>query len=168
MLKDVAPFDRIWSTLHGSSRSAQAVASFIRFLEHRLGAEFIYDEARTGYEPPELYALFELAEALRTKCIIRSYGRNPCLEDEPRMAHWYAEYEAEGHKKSAGSTVDAHPLALTKTLVEAVERHIWFEYDQLPSLRSAPVVDMDDDVLSPERFASYSEAQRKNNIHLVK
>lgn len=169
MLKEVIPFDRVWLTMHGSSRFAQAVVSFIHFLERRLGAEFAYDEAHIGYESLDLASLFELAEALRTRGIIRFYGRNSNLSDEPRMAHWYAEYAADGgYKKSAGSSLDNHLLALTKTLAEAIERHIWFTHDQFSSLCEATVVDIekDGDVLHPGRFASYSESQRKKNPRL--
>jgi len=169
MLKDVVPFDRVWIALHGSSRSAEAVASFIRFLERRLGAEFVYDQARIGYTPFELIELLELAETLRARDIIRSYGRNPDLPDEPRVAHWYTEYVAEGHKKSAGSSLDDEPLALTKALSEALERHLWYEHDQFASLRSAPlsVMEREEAILHPMRFAGFSGSQRKQHPRLA-
>lgn len=169
MLKDVIPFDRVWLALHGPSRPAEAVVSFIRFLERRLGAEFVYDQSRIGYAPLELAGLLELAETLRARGIIRSYGRNPKLSDEPRVAHWYTEYIAEGRKKSAGSSVDDEPLALTKALSEALERYLWYEYNQFTPLRSATPSAMERTgaIIHPMRFAGFSESQRDQDPRLT-
>lgn len=170
MLKEVISFDRVWSKLHGSSHSTRALNSFVHFLERRLGAEFVYDQARIGYESVDLANLFELAEVLRARGVIRSYRKNKNLTDEPRTAHWYAEYETNGqYKKSSGSSLNDDQLALTKTLAEAIERHVWFSYDQFPSLRLATVADIerDGDSLRPERFTSYSGSQREKNTRLT-
>ena len=165
MLKDVVPFERVWLELHGSSSSARAVASFIRFLERRLGAEFIYDQAHSNYEPLELAGLLELAETLRARGIIRSYGRDPGLPDEPPLSHWYAEYKVAGSsKRAAGSTTGDQRLALAKTLAETVERNAWFTHDRFFPFYRGTVADVEKKggALRPERFASYSDSQRRN------
>ena len=146
----------------------RAIVSFIHFLEHRLGAEFVYDWARIGYESVDLTRLLELAETLRVKGIIRQYGRKLSLPDEPRTAHWYAEFEVNGHKKSGGSSLEDDTLALTKTLAEAIERHAWFTYQQFPSLRKSTVTDIEKegDSINPERFAGHRESQRQKNTRL--
>lgn len=171
MLKEVASFDHVWLKMHRSSKSAKAIVSFIRFLEQKLGAEFVYDQSRIGYESMGLTGLLELAEELRARNIIRSYGRKPVLPDEPRTAYWYAEYEAEKYKRyarSGGSSLDDHSLALAKTLAEAMERHTWFMHDRFSSIRSATVAEMENigNFLHPSRFAGYSESQRRNDSHL--
>jgi len=170
MLKDVVPFDRVWLKMHGASRSAQAITSFIHFLERRLGAAFVYDQARIGYEPLELVPLIELAETLRTHGVIRSYKRTANLSDEPRMASWHAEYSLGNAKyeNSGGSSLSDDSLALTKTIAEAIERHAWFTYENFTPLISATVVEMKEkgEFLHPESFAGYSESVRKENLRL--
>lgn len=170
MLKDIVPFDRVWLEMHSASRSAGAIASFIRWLERRLGAEFVYDKARIGYEPLELANLLELAETLRANGTIRSYARGPRLPDEPRIAYWRTEYALGNGKyeRSGGNALDSQPLALTKALAEAIERNVWFACDTFAPLRSATVVEMEKSasVLTPERFAGYSDAQRAKHARL--
>lgn len=169
MLKDSIPFDRLWLETHGSSRTAQTVVSFIRFLERRLGAQFVYDSARIGYASPELTDLFELAEALRKCGVILSYGKKSKLTDEPPIAHWYAICANEERNLTAGSSPDNERLAFTSALAEAIERYVWFEStDQFPTLRSATVGTMakGGETILPERFVGYSSAQRKGNSRL--
>ncbi|MFZ2167597.1 MAG: YcaO-like family protein [Minisyncoccia bacterium] len=170
MLKDTASFESVWLAMHGSSRSAGAITSFIRFLERRLGAEFVYDKARIGYEPLELATLLELAEILRANGTIRSYERGPRLPDEPRIAYWRAEYALGNGKyeRSGGNALDNQPLALTKALAEAIERNAWFSCDTFAPLRSATAIEMEKSsrILNPERFAGYSDAQRAKHARL--
>lgn len=169
MLKDSIPFDRLWLETHRSARSAQMIVSFIRFLERRLGAQFVYDGARIGYASPELIDLFELAETLRRRGVIHSYGKKSKLADEPPFAHWYAIVANEERNLAAGSFPDNERLAFASALAEAIERYVWFEStDQFPTLRSATVDVMakSGDAILPERFAGYSPAQRKENPRL--
>lgn len=170
MLKDVVPFDRMWLTMHGSSRSAGAIVSFIHFLERRLGAELVYDQAHIGYEPIKLVNLFELAETLRSRGIIRSYQRTSNLSDEPRMASWYAEYALgnEQYENSGGSSLNDESLALTKALAEAIERNAWFTHENFAPCISATVAEMHEKgaFLHPESFAGYNESVRKENPRL--
>lgn len=171
MLKDVVPFDRVWLTLHGSSHSSRAIASFIHFLERRLGAEFVYDQARIGYEPLELIQLLELAEILRARGVIRSYKRESGLCDEPRMASWSAEFAMgdNRHGIAGGSSLNNQSLALTETLAEAIERNAWFTYSEFSNSLIATVTNMkkERDFIHPERFAGYGEAERKDNSQLL-
>lgn len=171
MLKDVVPFDRVWPALYNSSHSSRAIASFIHFLEHRLGAEFVYDQARIGYEPVELIPLLELAETLRTRGILRSYKRTPSLPDEPKTAGWYAEYALgdSRYESAGGSSLSDQSLALTETLAEAIERNAWFTYNEFPNSLIATVtcIKKERDFIHPGRFAGYSEAQREDNPQLL-
>lgn len=169
MLKDSAPFDRIWLETHSSSWTTRAIVSFVHFLERRLGAEFVYDTARIGYESPGLVGVFELAEALRAQGVISVYGRSMGLADEPRMAHWNAKYGANGHSWSSGSSLDDDRLAFTIALAEALERYVWSECtDQFPSLRFSTVAEItkNEEALRPDRFAGYRESQIKKNSRL--
>lgn len=170
MLKETAPFDRVWLQMHGSSRSAHAIVAFIRFLERRLGAEFVYDKAHIGYESLTLTRLFELAETLRTQGILRSYTRGSRLSDEPRIAYWRTTYAAGTgiFEQSGGNTLDDQPLALTKALAEAIERNAWFTYDAFPAMRSATLAEMDADeqFVSPRRFAAFTDEQRAAHARL--
>lgn len=170
MLKEIIPFDRLWLQMQGSSRGTRAVVSFIRFLERRFGAELVYDSARIGYEPSLLTDLFELAEKLRARGVIRSYTRHTMLPDEPRVAYWKVECATERKEDAAASSVDDERHALTSALAEAIERYTWFEsVDQFTALRRATLAHMKREgsrILHPERFAGYSDAQRKENRHL--
>lgn len=170
MLKDIVPFSRVWAEMRSSSRSSAAIASFVQFIEQRLGAAFVYDQAYTGYESLDLVPLLELAETLKSHGIIRSYDRGPALPDEPRIAYWRAEYaKGDGkYERSGGNTLDNQALALTKALAEAVERHIWFTSDTFAPLRVATLFDMGKNAafLHPNRFAGFSAEQRTQNPRL--
>ncbi len=169
MLKEVAPFERVWLALHGSSYVAKAIVSFIKFLERHLGAEFIYDQKHIGYQSLELAKLFELAETLRTRGIIQSYGKNEDLSDEPRIAFWYIKYLDNKNDGSAGVSMDDHPLAFTKALAEAIERRVWTLNDRFASLKIATTAEAEGNkkFISPQRFAGYSISQREKDPSLT-
>lgn len=169
MLKDILPFDRIWLDIHRSSLLAKAVVSFINFLEHRFGAKFVYDQALIDYKSLNMVSLFELAETLCSRGVIRSFKKNSYLPDEPRTAYWLAEY-AIGQDKyewAGGSSVDDQYLAFTKVLAEAIERHIWFTYDNFSYL-IATVTELEKkkNFLHPKSFAGYDDSQRKKSPRL--
>ncbi|MFZ2189922.1 MAG: YcaO-like family protein, partial [Candidatus Magasanikiibacteriota bacterium] len=170
MLKDIISFDRVWLNLHEHSFSAKAVVSFINFLERRLGAEFVYDNSRFNSESLGLANLFEIAETLHSRGVIRSYKRNYSFSDEPRTIYWNAEYHlGDGQYDSAGgSSLDNQSLAFTKTIAEAIERNAWFTYDGFAPFIFATINDMEKkyNFLHPKNFASYDEIVRGKNKRL--
>ncbi|HUY62485.1 MAG TPA: YcaO-like family protein [Candidatus Paceibacterota bacterium] len=163
MLKDIMPFDHVWPRLHGKSRSGQATAAFIRFLEGKLGASVTYDAARIGYESPDLIDLFELAERLRAANVVQQYARTRSLPDEPRLSRWQARLLIQGGRRemASGASADDDRHALTVTLAEALERYVWLgSLDAFPTLRVARLEDMTTDAfIDPRRFAGFSDAQ---------
>lgn len=171
MLKDIIPFDRFWLNLHSNSPSAKAITSFIHFIERRLGARFVYDQSQISDEAIDLANLFEIAESLRSNGTIRSYERNIGLCDEPRTIYWQAEYAlGDGrYEKAGGSSFDNPSLAFIKMLAEAIERNAWFTYDTFTPSRTATIEEIKkrSDFVHPEKFAAYTDAQRKKNPRLT-
>lgn len=168
MLRNIFPFDRAWLRIQRTSFSSKAVVSFVNFLERRFGAKLVYDSALLDYESLDMLGLLEFAEILCSRGVIRSYKKNGNFPDEPKMAHWSAEYFLGGDKFdwAGGSSVDNHHLAFTKMLAEAIERHAWFTHDGF-SFFSATLADMEKKVfLHPKRFVGYSDLQRENNSRL--
>lgn len=158
MFKHVVPFDETWAILRGHEKS-KPLRSFITFLERRLGFEALYDTERFPSGDPALTDMMELAERLKTAGIIRSIEITPHVDDEPRLFQWRIRFRDGDESYSGGSSSDDMRAALTASLAEAVERHIWFEReDHFKKPTVAP--DRLASVMLPERFAGFTAAQR--------
>lgn len=167
MLRDVLSFEHVWRRLHKNSKSTPIV-SFVRFLEKKLGVEVVYDAHNFPHEG-NLSEIFELAEKLRAAGVIRSYFRSEDMPDEPHIPLWGARFrDTEEECFSGGSALDDNRHALTCTLAEGLERHLWFEktdYFKNPIVGTVKEVSKKYPLIVPEQFAGLAEEQREH-IHL--
>jgi ribosomal protein S12 methylthiotransferase accessory factor len=170
MLSDTISFDRLWKKMRGKSRASRSIASFIHFIERRLGARFVYDSSYVPYGRPELVDAFKIGDKLQRAGIIESYAPVFGLDDEPRIRLWRA--QGLGHSKdvSGGMSPDSDEAALMATLAEGLERYIWSEeidYFISPHISSAAQMAEEKNTVLPSRFVGFSEAQRAGNGQLT-
>lgn len=169
MIRDVLPFERVWNSLYQNRSYAEAVARFVQFLERRLGGEFVYED-NAPFERAELLDLFKMLDVLRAAGVILAYGPMARMSDEPGLAQWHATYRQGEESHAGGATLEDERLALTKTIAEAVERHIWFEkidYFRSPTVATVEEISRRASVLLPERFAGFSPEQRNGSPRLT-
>jgi ribosomal protein S12 methylthiotransferase accessory factor len=170
MLSDTIPFDSFWKKMHGVSRSASSVAAFVRFIERRLGARFMYESSRIPYTRPDLMDVFKVADKLQRANIIESYSPVFGFYDEPRARLWQAQGLGRSREVSGGMSAESDEDALMAALAEGLERYIWTEeIDYFKSPRIATVVAMaqDKSAILPDRFAGFTKEQRANDPQLM-
>lgn len=163
MLRDTVPYDEFARMHHKNSARDRAIASFVRFVEDKLGARMTYDAAQFRYFRPDLADLMQLAERMRAAGVIRSYSPRLFASDEPPYAEWRAVYREGDDGSAAGSAVDDDRAALTAALAEATERYLWFESgDHFVDERELRYEDMlrIGQAVDPRRYASFSDEQR--------
>lgn len=163
MLRDVIPFADIWRTLRKDSRTGSAIASFVKFIENKTGAEMVYNAAHFPYMQTELADLFEIAEKLRAAGIVRAFAPRHSPSDEPQIREWHIRYRDAEESFAGGTTLDDDRAALSAALAEATERHIWFEMtDYFVDERRASRADISQigEMLAPERFTGFSDEFR--------
>jgi len=161
---DVVPFKKIWGELHGNSGITASIESFVRFMEKRLGASFVYDASRIPFGRSDLVELFEIAEKLRAAGVIRTYLKTYGFPDEPRLYQWHATCATPNRHIAGGVSIEDDRAALTATLAESLERYVWLEmtdYFEEPRRATAGEALTNGNTLDPERFAGYSNAQRR-------
>ena len=157
-------------SLHPRSPLTRALASFVSFLEKRLGGRFIYDASKIPFGREDLIGLFELAEKLKRAGVIESCGQTNRLYDEPPLKLWRANLAMKRLHVSSGIAVGSDRAALTAALAEALERYLWFEatdYFDSPTTASTHDMRAQENVITPERFAGFSEEQREKNPKLT-
>jgi ribosomal protein S12 methylthiotransferase accessory factor len=166
MLREIEPFERVWRALRGRSRSADAVAAFVRFLEERLGANMFYDVTRLPVKDVGLDDLFSLAERMRAEGSILSWSKMPNFPDEPPVPLWFVRFgEGEEHR-AAGSSTDDERHALTCALAEAMERYLWVhvaDYLAAPTLGTTASIGARGRYLDPASVSGFSNEQRQRH-----
>ncbi len=170
MLRDVIPYDEFSRILKKESPTNRARASFVNFIEERLGGTFMYDAARFPFQRPDLADLFQLADKMRKAGVIQSYGPWYSPHDEPPYQEWRAIYRDGEDSAAAGTTVDDDRGALSAALAEASERHMWFETtDYFQDERLATTSEMQAAVptIAPGEYASFTDEQRATHPHLA-
>ncbi len=168
MLRDVEPFERVWRTLRGDSLGVNAIVSFVQFLEEKFGAQMFYDVSRLP--SPETSDLLEIAERMREAGILLSYGRSHRASDEPPLIQWNTRYREGDEGRAAGASVNDERQALVSALAESLERYLWWEssdYFQKPMVATVRQLEGRGTFTRPESFASFSDAQRQENPHLL-
>ena len=162
MLRDVVSFSSGWRAFKRASPTP-AIASFVAFMERRLGGAFAYDVSAFPYGAEDLADLFGLAEDFRRRGIIASYSRGQNLADEPKFPRWQAAYADTHHGPASGMATNDERQALTATLAETIERYVWFhatDYFQSPQKQTASAMAKRGAIMAPERFAGFSNEQR--------
>jgi thiazole/oxazole-forming peptide maturase SagD family component len=141
----------------------RAVATFLRFIENRLGVTIVRD----GYNMPTDAALIEplqLGRLFVERGIIQKFSRSTTLfADEPHTKSWFAVCNDSTSHTVGGTTLYDDAGALYATLAEGLERYIWFtQTDYFVNPVRATTQDMEKKaaVVRPERFAGFSEQQR--------
>ncbi len=167
MLKDTIPFEDAWKHRPYLSRSAQAMA---RFIKRRTGADIVYDTARIPFGRSDLLDLLEIAETLRAAGVITGYGPGNDFPDEPPFKQWRARLGTGRDHVAGGMAIDDDRGALLPTLAEAQERYVWFEADDYfisPRKATAAAIARAGAAILPDQFAGFSDAQRASNPNLA-
>ncbi len=171
MIRDVVSFEKVWRRLNPKANRSTSILTFIRFLEKKFDFEAVYDETLFLHGRYDLVDLFQIAERLQQAGVIQSFHRNECPPDEPRLSFWGARYRDTPEECfSGGSALDDDRHALVCALAEGLERHIWFERDDYfvaPFTATVSATSTRRKILAPERFAGFSDLQRKENKALA-
>lgn len=155
--------------MHGESRLARSIASFVRFMEKRLGARFVFGSFSVPYERPDLIAAFKVGDALQRANIIESYVPVFGFYDEPRIRRWEARGLGRARNVSGGASGDDDTAALMAAFAEGLERYLWLEetdYFKSPCLLSVAAMAQDKDVIPTKYFAGFTERQRADEPQL--
>ena len=167
---DGLPFADALRVLRPESARNSRLLRFIRFLEGRLGARFMYERSRIPFGRDDLLDLFELAERMRTAGIITSYGPVNDFPDEPPFKQWRARCGTAKEHVAGGLSIEDDRNALLPALAEALERYLWFEandYFVAPRVATAAQVTRVGAAILPGRFAGFSDAQRITHQRLT-
>lgn len=147
----------------------RAIKPFIHFIEKKLGVTTMYNLRDIPFGQLDLSEPLKIALLLRDRGILRSFDRLDPLPDEPPFRLWNGTC---GDKKSntvGGASVESDAAALFATVAEGIERYIWYTQRDyfLKPLRKTPF-EMSGyaSCILPERFAGFSEDQRKQSPEL--
>lgn len=125
MFRRVLSFKEVWG--EPSSVRGRALAAFVNFFERRTLAEAVYPEEYVV--PYEFRDVFPVAKKLQRAGVVTDFFAHTALPDEPRMRAWLARVMDETGEKeycvAGGSSLRDGKQALTATLAEAAERHVW-------------------------------------------
>lgn len=166
MLGDFIPFEHLWNTL-GRPR---AVISFVRFIEKKLGASFVYDNKSIPLGKSELIDLFDIGEKLKEAGVIKNFGPIKKRPDEPPLFLWRALIQRNIESASGGGSNLGNREALSAALAEALERYLWHEtadYFLAPIVATTMLIKNKHLYISPESFVGFSENQRNKNKTLT-
>ncbi len=169
MLSEIFSFDRLWKSIHGTSLPARSIASFVQFMEQRLGGQFAYESSTIPYQRPDLVATFKIADTLQRAGIIESYTPVFGFDDEPRARLWRTKILDKNREASGGMSAQNDNGALLSALAEGLERYLWLEEtDYFRSVRTATVASMSrkKTIIGPERFVGFSEELRMRDPQL--
>ncbi len=159
---DVIPVSEVEGMKQGITE--RSILSFSKFIEQRFDASFLIDARQVPFDRPDLFHPLIRAEELIRAGIIRSLAPIEQLSDEPSLKYWKAFY-GEGAEQAGGADAYSEEQALRATLSEALERYLWTETDDwFERPLHATVAQMSQKRLNfihPDRFAGFSEAQRK-------
>lgn len=163
MLLAGIPFEKAWRQIHKNTPGTEALVRFIKFLERRLGASFLFDEARVPFGRTEMVDLFELAEKLRQAGVINTLNPISPPSDEPPFFQWRVECATYDKHNAGGMALSSERDALIPALAEAVERFIWMsqnDYFDSPINATAAEIKERHYAILPESFAGYTKEQR--------
>ena len=174
MLSETIPFDRLWKRLHRSSLPARSVASFVRFIERRLGGRFVYETSQIPYARPDLADVFKIADTLQRAGVIESYSPVFGFYDEPHRYGWRAQGLGRSRETSGGMSASSDTDALLAALAEGLERLLWKEevdYFRSPLVMSVAAMQQSKNrgknVILPDRFVGITNEQRLHDADLT-
>ena len=170
MILDAIPFETMWKKLHRGTWSSEAPTRFIKFIEKRLGAKFVYDSSHIPYGRSDLVELMEIAAKLKEGGLIKHVSPSFRVPDEPFFKQWRVECATPDSHSAGGMALLEDHDALIPALAEAVERYLWMmvtDYFDSPQEATAKAMAGFGDVLLPERFVGWTKEQREANPRLT-
>jgi ribosomal protein S12 methylthiotransferase accessory factor len=147
----------------------KAAASFVEFLERKLGITAVYDRRRVAFGRIDLIEPLELASALLDRGVIDSFGPSGDLPDEPRLRIWSCRLHDRPQSSGTGASADDDKAALEAALAESLERYIWWterDYFLRPVRGTPRKIGSRSPIIPPERFVSFSRQQREASPEL--
>ncbi len=165
MITDVVPAAVTFDT---GSPADRAVASFLRWLERRLGVSIVRPLGRD--ETPALSAPRILAQQLKDAGVISQIGRFPRYADEPQTHWWYALCNDATHHQTGGMSLDRDDDALYPALAEALERYIWLTQDDhfdSPLRSTESVMARHGPYIAPGVVSGFSDTQRREKHRML-
>lgn len=174
MRREILPFVEVWKLIEGNSFTSRAVGALVQFLEKRVGGAMVYDVSNLPSGDPKLIPLHLLARKLQHAGVLKSYYQVERLPDEVQLIQWSAEFVVTDEHSTerpiaSGSSMNDPCQALVAALAESVERHVWRErtdFFAASRLATTDQIAQQGDFLAPERFTSFSFAQRAGHTHL--
>lgn len=170
MLLSGLPFEKMWQKLHRGTLIAEAPIRFIKFIEQRLGAKFLYDTNSIPFGRTELVDLFELAAKLIEAKVIKSVSPAFSPSDEPSFRQWQVVCGTPDNHSAGGMAIDEDRNALIPALAEAVERYLWMtvtDYFESPRTATPKEIVKFDEAVLPESFVGWTKEQREQNPRLT-
>lgn len=125
MLLDVISFEKVWDTIHPNSSSSRYIASFVRFMERRLGARFLYNTSSIPFRDLSLQHILAIAEKLKKIGILTSLTQVYSPTDMPRLFGWRTAFGDGDEERAAGYSAQSDQDALVRGVAELLERYLW-------------------------------------------
>ena len=153
-----------------SSFAERAVASFLKYIEKKLGVVVVRD-TRDAREDNALSEPLLFGKRLLVEGSILGFGRSQVFPDEPVSKSWYATCNNETRHAVGGTTWDDDASALYAALAEAQERYIWLTQDDyFASPAYATVSDMarKGAYISPEKIVGFSDSERGASTRVLR
>ena len=150
-------------------KRASALQYFIEFLEKKLGVSVLYSYRNAPFERPDLFDVFRIGQLLKSRNVITDVYPLTSFSDEPPLKLWGAACNDTKKTLAGGGSVESDEAALYAAFGEALERYLWFtqrDYFKKPRYATASKISRFGNFIAPERFVSFTEAQREKNPHL--
>jgi len=150
-------------------KRASALQYFIEFLEKKLGVSVLYSYRNAPFERPDLFDVFRIGQLLKSRNVITDVYPLTSFSDEPPLKLWGAACNDTKKTLAGGGSVESDEAALYAALGEALERYLWFtqrDYFKKPRCATVSEISRYGNFIAPERFVSFTEAQRGKSPHL--
>ena len=150
----------------------RTIASFLRFVERKLGVTILYDKRRVPYGRIDLLEPLDIADKLMGRGIIDLYGPRTGLPDEPPIRIWSCRITDSEHSSTGGASSTDDASALYAALGESLERYLWWtqkDYFVRPHKATVEKMRPHFSIIAPEQFAGFSKEQREQDprLHLA-
>lgn len=149
-----------------NSGKSTALASFVDFIERKLGVRAIYDLRNIPFGNLELLEPLRIAQSFIERGILTSFAPVQPFFDEPHLRIWGALCNTKKNDRTGGASQSDDKAALTAALAEGLERYLWFTQNDyfVDPIRATPgEIAKKDHFLTPERFVGFSDLQRSKN-----
>lgn len=170
MMRDDVPFGVVWKNARESGVVEKAALSLIDFLEHKFGAQFMFERDQMPFGQEDLMDLGPIIEELRDANVVRSMEKWRTPPDEPRLIEWHIRYGERPNNVAVGASVSDTRLAAAKAVAEAVERAVWSassDYFVRPRVAQTAQIRAQGPALVPALFAgAHGTAVREDAVFL--